>query len=154
MEATQLAVIVCGEGVRVSEASTVGEGEGACATTQNVAPAVLDVPAAQGAQVALKVAPVAADQVPAGQGVQVALEAAPVAAEKVPALQLVKLTLPQPLQKAPAGQTMGAVAGQKKPGLHGQRLATCAAFRVAPHSFNSSSVAVMDMKVGDVVEPT
>ena len=44
----------------------VGEGEGA--SMQAAAPAALVVPAAQGAQVALEVAPVAVDQVPAGQG--------------------------------------------------------------------------------------
>jgi hypothetical protein len=117
-----------------------------------VAPvAALKVPAAQGVHAAL---PLRALYVPAAQGEQVALETAPVVAEKVPAVQFVKWTLPQPLQKAPAGQAMGAAAGQKKPGLHGHRLATCDAFRVAPHSFNSSRVAVMDMKYGDAVEPT
>ena len=123
--------------------------EGAVAPTRG-----LNEPAGQDVHVDKLVAPAAALKVPAAQNVQVALDAAPVAAEKVPAVQLVKLTLPQPLQKAPAGQTMGAAAGQKKPGLHGHRLATCAAFRVTPHSFNSSRVAVMDMKVGDAVEPT
>ena len=72
----------------------VGAGEGVGASVQAAAPAVLVVPAAQGAQVAMEVAPVALDQEPEGQGEALADSGG---------------------QKNPTGQSNGApMAPQKK----------------------------------------
>ncbi len=65
-------------GVPVPLCERVGEGKGVGATAQNVAPAVLVIPAAQGAQTALEAAPMALDQVPAWQGKHVVGSVAPI----------------------------------------------------------------------------
>jgi hypothetical protein len=108
-------------------------GHVAAVNAQEVAPATLYAPAAQGRHAAEELAPGEGEKVPAAQGahvegaaapkkalyvparqpVQTALEAAPVALDHVPAAQGVAFT-EYGGQKKPAGHSAGAPEAQKK----------------------------------------